>query len=112
MPIIPLRYAYAPSYVDAVAVTRDNIREVAAWCDGTIVEGDDNTGIRTHIKVNVTKPKSPHQSMAFIGNLVLKTHAGWKVYNAKAFERDFVPVTATARVENIFEVPTNLEENK
>jgi hypothetical protein len=81
-------------YVEGVQVTRENIREVAEWCGGTIAKKlDDTDDIYIHVPVKQTKNSGrPHPSRAFIGYYVLKSSTGFRVYNPTGLEAAFEPV--------------------
>ena len=78
-------YTHVPMHVHAVQVTAENIAEVAAWCEGVI-----NSSSETYIKVATIKPLRDRQTQAFIGDWVIKTGFGFKVYKNKAFGFSFV----------------------
>lgn len=71
--------------VKAVRVTKENIWELAEWCGGTVtdIHGD------IHIKVDVKRPLNEKQTQAHVGDWVLNTKKGFKVYNEKAFHANF-----------------------
>ena len=97
-----LRYVHKPMFVDAVQVSRDNIEEVAKWCNGFVTEGmKHNKAVESKcIKVEVLRPQNPRQTLAFYGDWVLKMESGWKVYTTKAFHDTFDNVPeATEPVE-------------
>lgn len=87
------RYIRKPLYVDAVRVTPQNIQELAEWCDGKIDMGYPNpnqTGKKKkYIKVNVLNPRNPRQTMAFIGDWLLRQGDSFKIYTFKAFQLAF-----------------------
>lgn len=90
MEVTTERFIRKPLYVDAVRVKADNFEAVAAWCEGEIhkeTEGP-RTG-KSYIRVRVQYPKSPRQSKAFIGDWVLYTETGYKVYTNPAFRKSF-----------------------
>lgn len=68
--------------VKAVHVTVANIEEVAKWCGGVIKQ-------RRFIKVPVEKPQNDRQTQAYIGDWVLESGKGFKVYTNAAFSRSF-----------------------
>lgn len=77
--------------VQAVEVTAENMKDVAEWCGGKI-QPLINTGasvIAEHIKVRATSPRTPRQTQAFVGDYVLKSPMGTKVYTEKAFRNSF-----------------------
>src|SRR5437868_14678023 len=80
-----------PLYVDAVRVTPQNFDEIAAWCQGEVLtEEVPGTGVtKKFIKVRVHNPKNPRQTKAFIGDWLLYTERGYKVYTNKAFRAAF-----------------------
>ena len=85
------RYIRKPLYVDAVRITAANFEEIAAWCQGEIQQ-DDIPGKNTSkkfIRVRVQNPKNPRQTKAFVGDWVLYTETGYKVYTVKAFHAAF-----------------------
>lgn len=70
-------------------VTAENINELAEWCGGTVL------GIGTgneHIKVDVKRPLNEKQTQAHVGDWVLSTKKGFKVYNDRAFHANFKTV--------------------
>lgn len=71
--------------VDAVQVSAENMEEVAEWCGGSI-KGD---GTTKHIKVNINRPLSERQTKAFVGDWVLHSVTGFRIYTPKAFENGF-----------------------
>lgn len=77
--------------VDAIRVTDDNIEEVAQWCGGTI-EAPHALSLEEdkHIKVRVRYPISERQTKAFVGDWVLNSGRGFKVYTNNAFNKQFV----------------------
>jgi hypothetical protein len=85
------KYIRKPLYVDAVRVTAQNFDEIVAWCQGEVlteeVEGTGTT--KKFIKVRVHNPKNPRQTKAFIGDWLLYTERGYKVYTNKAFRGAF-----------------------
>lgn len=98
--IKPVKYARRPFYVDVVEVTEENMTEVAEWCGGKVRDDKDEP----FIKVRVRRPLHDRQTMAFVGDMVLKAGTGFKVYTAEAFEKNF---------EELSEVDyDNLQEEK
>lgn len=86
--------------VRAVQVTEDNLEEVTAWAHGDL-QGD---GDRIYISVKVKHPLNKRQTQAFVGDWVLKTQKGFKVYQDEAFKRNFQPyedLSAAVR-QNVF----------
>jgi hypothetical protein len=85
------KYVRKPLYVDAVRVTLENFDEVAAWCQGEVLQDEvPGSGTRKqYIKVRVHNPKNPRQTKAFVGDWLLYTERGYKVYTNKAFHASF-----------------------
>lgn len=79
------KYVRKPFYVDAVRVTKSNMREVAQWCNGRIRTVDD----QKFIKVRVYGARDERQSQAFVGDWVLIAPNGYKVYRPAAFDKTF-----------------------
>lgn len=92
-------YSRKPFHVDAVQITAENMEEVAAWCAGEIRIGkkvvrDDNNKIveRTDVsfvKVDVHRPLNERQTKGHLGDWVLLSSAGYKVYTERAFSKAF-----------------------
>lgn len=89
--ITTTKYVRKPLFVDAVRVTGANFEEIAAWCQGTIEqeENREKGEIKKFIRVRVHNPKVPRQTQAFIGDWLLYTERGYKVYSSKAFHASF-----------------------
>lgn len=82
-----------PFPVEGVRVTVDNIQEVAKWCEGKIkVQPATNSKpAADYIEVQVIRPMNPKQTMAFVGNWVLKVGTNFKIYTHTAFNQTFEP---------------------
>ena len=87
MAIRTQRYKRKPLIVDAVRVTEDNFDELALWCQGDI-QHDSTLNMRL-IRVRVHTPKIPRQTQAFVGDWILYTEKGYKVYSDRAFMQSF-----------------------
>lgn len=93
------KYTRKPFPVEAVQVTEDNLSEVAQWCGGDIHTSTktlrDDQGVETgkiklqFVKVDVHRPLNDRHTKAFVGDWVLKSESGFKVYALKAFENSF-----------------------
>jgi hypothetical protein len=92
MPINAQKYIRKPLYVDAVRVTSANFDELATWCQGEVLRDEDGSG-KKYIKVRVHNPINPRQMKAFVGDWLLYTERGYKVYTNKAFHLAFDKVT-------------------
>lgn len=90
------RYVRKPLFVEAVQVTEENFTEIARWCFGTIgnidespVTDADVDPTKQYIHVRVHNPKNPRQTRAYLGDWLLYTERGYKVYTSKAFQANF-----------------------
>lgn len=103
--LIPRRYMRNPLYVHAEQVSASNMATLAEWCGGTI---QSDAKAKAFIKVNVLRPTQVRQGQAYVGDWILKTESGYKVYGDKAFQKDFVEAPeesdpkALALLESIF----------
>lgn len=88
------RFIRKPLFVDAVRVTAGNFDEVAVWCGGVIHQAEAPNAHKNYIKVSVHIPKNVRQTQAFVGDWILYTERGYKVYTNKAFRTAFDEVTA------------------
>src|SRR5881398_2430646 len=95
------KYVRKPLYVDAVQITPANFVDLAEWCQGEIRtnEGDGELVDRQsdqvnpnaqHIRIRVHNPKNLCQTKGFVGDWILYTDRGYKVYTQKAFKAVFV----------------------
>jgi hypothetical protein len=83
----PTQYVRKPFYVDAVQVTLDNMPQVAKWCEGKVI-----VETPPYIKVRVKRPLAERQTRAFVGDWVLNSGNGYKVYTQSSFEKNFEEV--------------------
>jgi hypothetical protein len=85
------KYLRKPLYVDAVRITGGNFDEISAWCQGEILHDElpNNVTGKKYIKVRVHNPKNPRQTKAYVGDWLLYTERGYKVYTSKAFHAAF-----------------------
>jgi hypothetical protein len=81
-------YERLPFTIQAVEVTAENMKAVAKWCGGQI-RTSGKRGIQKYIKVEVKRALNDRQTMAYIGDFVLKAGSGFKVYTPKAFSESF-----------------------
>lgn len=95
MSIQTSKYIRKPLIVEAVQVTEDNFMELTLWAggkimnnDGTEPDGPVNTKDQ-HIHIRVHNPKTPRQTRAFVGDWILYTNRGYKIYTPKAFKSAF-----------------------
>lgn len=86
--ITATRYVRKPLFVDAAQVTEENFEEMAMYCQGDIKpQGEGDHGSYIHVRVH--SPKNPRQTKAFVGDWILYTDRGYKVYTDKAFQASF-----------------------
>lgn len=84
------RYIRKPLYVQAVRVTPENFDELVKWCQGEVETKVNSTRKnKKYIKVRVHHPKNPRQTQAFVGDWILYTDRGYKVYTNDAFNLAF-----------------------
>jgi hypothetical protein len=86
------RFMKKPLYVEAVRITRRNFNDVAKWSNGRIqtdsADHPQTPGAR-YIKIDAHNPISTRQTKAYLGDWVLKTDRGFKIYSDKAFGESF-----------------------
>lgn len=84
------QYARKPFVVEGLQVTDENLEAVADWCGGDIRTGYvHGEGDRRYIKVRVHHHISDRQTKAYVGDWVLRSGNGHKVYTNVAFEKSF-----------------------
>ena len=79
--------------VEGVQVTAENMEEVAKWAGGTIhlkPQSKQHPAAK-YIHIEVVQPRNVGQTMAFVGNWVLKLGTGFKIYTETAFKNTFDP---------------------
>jgi hypothetical protein len=98
MTIQTSKYIRKPLYVDAVQITENNFSDLARWCQGEMrtIDGDDLTANLNganpnahYIRVRVHNPKNIRQTKGYVGDWILYTDRGYKVYTQKAFKASF-----------------------
>lgn len=92
MGITTTQYVKKPLYVNAARITRQNFSEVVTWCDGKVqterADHPENPG-KKYIKLQTHNPINTRQTKAFVGDWILQTDRGFKVYTHKAFLESF-----------------------
>lgn len=112
-----MKYCRQPFNVEAIQVTKENMEEVASWCEGTIVlpnpDSHDPESMK-YIQVDVHSPADVRQTRAFVNDFVLKLENGgsFKVYTQKAFVKNFVPREGETRVVTKPEEPAKKDSPK
>lgn len=92
MTIITKQYSKKPLFVEAVRVTRRNFADLTKWCEGNVeTEGADHhkhPGAK-YIKIDAHNPLNARQTKAFVGDWILKSERGFKVYTHQSFCESF-----------------------
>jgi hypothetical protein len=104
-------YARKSFDVEAIQVTAENMSQVAKWCGGEIqkTEHNDPKRVRKYIQVSVIRAINPKQTQAFVGDWVLYTKSGFKVYVDKAFRETFEIPEPNVRTEVEVEPKSDIE---
>jgi hypothetical protein len=100
MTVETAKFVRKPLYVEAVQVTAENFEEVIKWCQGDVgfQDGSDTKPLRDvetidpskqFIRIRVHNPQSQRQTKAFVGDWILYTERGYKIYTEKAFKENF-----------------------
>jgi hypothetical protein len=95
MGVSTVQYIRKPLYVDAVRVTSKNFDEIAEWCQGQVLEDNeaDKESAKKYIRVRVHNPINPRQTRAYVGDWILYTEKGYKIYSNQAFRASFDEAT-------------------
>lgn len=92
MGVTTTRYIKKPLFVEAVRITRKNFNDVAKWCEGHIqterADAPQNAG-KKYLKIQAHNPINTRQTKAFIGDWVLQTERGFKIYTHNSFTESF-----------------------
>ena len=97
--IVTKTFERATFRVEAVRVTTKNLKEIAEWCGGRVVNLDDVGVGRTHIKVPLGRIEGREKiAHAYLGNWVtcLEGTQNFRVYREKSFLNAFHEVTSEA----------------
>jgi len=88
-------YIRKPFPVEGIRVTASNMEKVSEWCGGKLKEqaATGNKPAAKYIEINVLRPMNAKQSMAFVGNWVLKVGTNYKIYTDTAFHNTFEPAS-------------------
>lgn len=92
MGVITTKYVKKPLFVEAVRITRKNFNDVAKWCEGHIqTERPDasQNASKKYIKIQTHNPINNRQTKAFVGDWLLKTNRGFKIYTHNSFTESF-----------------------
>lgn len=114
MTIDPVKYVRKPLYVQAIQVSEENFAEAAAWAHGKITASD-GSSVNTvdphtqYIHVRVHNPINPKQTKAYIGDWILYTDRGYKIYTDKAFKSVFNQVES--KVDKAVALPIEVAHN-
>ncbi len=90
------RYARIPFYVDGIQVTEENMEDLAEFSRGDIRTDADG---RKYIKVPVQKPLGERQTMAFVGDHLLYSATGFKIFTDFAFKKNFEEVKDDGKLD-------------
>ena len=102
MKITTTKYIRKALYVDAIQITEDNLQDLAIWCQGELRTNTGEELIESlnganpnahHIRVRVHNPKNIRQTKGYVGDWILYTERGYKVYTQKAFKASFEVAT-------------------
>jgi hypothetical protein len=88
--VLVKKYVRKPLHVEAVQVTEENLIAVTDWCGGTaykITEGN-----VSFIKVLSYRSKMIPRTKAFVGDWVIASRNGYRVYTNSAFQKSFEEV--------------------
>lgn len=113
-----VQYVRKPLYVEAVQVTKDNFLDVADWATALIgrkggepgteqkpAEGFEIDPANHYIRIRVHNPQSKRQTMAWVGDWILYTEQGYKIYTDRAFQFSFDPVEQTPAPDSVESAP-------
>lgn len=92
------KYSRKPFEVEAVQITEENFDEVVRWCTGLVETKDDGT---RYIRVRVHQPMNVEQTHAYVGDWVLYSTRGFKIYKDRPFRKNFVQEAGTIS-HNVF----------
>ena len=110
MGVTTTQFIKKPLYVEAVRITRKNFNDVARWCGGRVqterANAAENAG-KKFLKIDAHNPINSRQTKAFVGDWILQTDRGFKIYTHNSFvgafdevqELEHIPELAYPREE-------------
>lgn len=105
------KYQRKPFEVDALRVTEENFKFCAGLCSGEIrTEKDRRNVVTTYIKIFVNRPLNEAQTKAYVGDWLLYTPSGWKIYKDGAFRNSFEKVQPAQDVMSAEKIQQMYEE--
>lgn len=101
------KFVRKPLFIDAVRITNGNFDKIIEWCQGEIKEDQvpGQGSPKKYIKVRVHNPKNPRQTKAFVGDWLLYTERGYKVYTNKAFRASFDELVEETNSSTVYPYP-------
>jgi hypothetical protein len=90
-------YMRKPFYVEAVQVSEENLEQLAEKYNLDI-RTTAKTGAR-YLKVKVLRPLNDRQTKAFVGDWILNSDNGFKVYTDNAFGKNFIKVSTSQMLD-------------
>lgn len=80
--------------VEAIQVTEENMKDVAEWCNGSVMRASvqkdgEASRPRNFIRMNINGARNSRQTTAFAGDWILKSAESFKIYTDKAFKGTF-----------------------
>ena len=100
--VYPVEYLRKQFSVEAIQITAENMWQVAEWCGGEVK--DERPGVTNsaqYIDAPVDNPQTERHKQGFIGDWVLKSGRGFKIYTDAAFNKSFELPVSTVET-NVF----------
>jgi hypothetical protein len=91
-------YARKPLNVQAIQIDADNMEAVAAWCGGKVLSHPpkkEGQAPKKFVRVDVLNPLSKKQTRAYVGDWILKSNQGFKIWSNSAFMKGFTHIFTT-----------------
>jgi hypothetical protein len=96
------KFLRKPLSVEAVQVTEGNMAQIAEWANGTLYT-DVLDPAEWYIDIKVIHPLRRKECRAHIGEWILKSKQGFKIYSDRAFQKGFEPAWEDPEVKNPIE---------
>jgi hypothetical protein len=99
MPVVTATFERRTFRVQAIRVTKENMREISEWCGGDLARTLDENQ-REYISVTVGHVNGrPRLARAYAGNWVTRLTEGnnFRVYKDKSFTEAFSPILSDAQ---------------
>ena len=84
-------YKSKPIFVEAVQIQENNMAEIATWVEGEVItlDAQEDKPAVSFVKTHVLRSKGYIRNKGYVGDWLVKSDLGVKIYTDSAFQRAF-----------------------